>query len=105
VRLGGEVVGAGGDSAAPVRLGAVVLLGPREGRQPAWERLGEVEALTALMPNTMHAQGASQQAAFRAAAAIARGVPVLRGTLPDDLAGLPAHAESLLRAATRASDA
>lgn len=88
---------AGGDDPRPVALAAIALLGPRGGDAPVAERLGEVAALTALMPNTMHALGASQAAAFRGAAVLARSVPVFGAALPDDLRALPDHADSLLR--------
>ena len=88
-----EDAGAGAD---PVPLRAVVLLGPRGGSSPAIGRLSPVEALTAVMPHTMHAQGPSLAAAFRGAGALTRTVPVLRGSLPDDLSGASRHAERLL---------
>ncbi|HEX8207072.1 MAG TPA: hypothetical protein VF587_13510 [Solirubrobacteraceae bacterium] len=105
VRLPGLFT-AGGDGAAPLPLAAVALLGPRRGTAPHLEPVAPLDALTALMPNTMHALRASQAAAFRGAAALARSVPVFRATLPDDLAAAPDHAESLLRdVLARASDA
>ncbi len=111
IRAGGalRIVHADRDAGgAGVPLGAVVLLGPRGGAEPAVEPVAPLDALLALMPNTLHALGASQAAAFRGAAALGRAVPVLRATLPDDLAGAPGHAARLLRlvrAASRASAA
>lgn len=97
VRLPGDVLAGDDTSAAPVPLAAVVLLGPRRGSRPALEPVAAADAITALMPNTMHALGPSQAAAFRGAAAVARTVPVVRATLPDDLTGAADHARSLLR--------
>jgi hypothetical protein len=93
--------------ADPVPLAAVALLGPRGGDAPTVAPVPAVDALTELMPNTMHALGASQAAAFRGAAALVRSIPIVHATLPDDLAAAADHAESLLRAVlvTRESEA
>jgi hypothetical protein len=90
----------------PVPLAAVALLQPRGGDAPAVQRVDPLHALTALMPNTMHALGASQAAAFRGAAFLARTIPIFNATLPDDRAAAGDHAESVLRdVLARASDA
>lgn len=97
-----------GDSARPAELRAIVLLQPRGGAAATLEPVRPAEALPAMMPHTMHAQGRSLEAAFRGAAGLARSVPVFRGRLPDDLAGAPDHAERLVRlvlAAARSHDA
>ncbi len=91
-----KVVGIGGTGPNPVALGAVVLLDERGGNAPVLERVPPVEALTAVMPNTIHAQGRSLAAAFRGAAELSRAVPVMRGSVPDGLAGAPAHSQRLL---------
>ncbi len=86
----------GGASADPVPLHAVVLLQPRGGAEPSLEPVDPAAALTALMPHGVHALGPSQAAVFRGSAALARGVPVFRGRLPDDLERAGEHAEALL---------
>lgn len=89
---------AGGASPDAVPLAAVVILGERAGTAPTAERIAPADVVTTLMPHGVHALGPSQAAVFRGAAAVARAVPVFHGTLPDDLGGAGAAAESLISA-------
>jgi hypothetical protein len=84
------------ETAGPVPLAAVVVLGPRGGQTPRCERVGRAAALAGLGPNAIYAGPARLARAFKHMARLAERVPVYRAHVPDDLGALPEAAATLL---------
>ena len=88
-----------GEEAAPLPVGAVVLLDERGARLES-EPLAPALALTLLTAHLTHAGGQAALApAFARLAQLLGTVPALRASLPDDLEMLPAAAAELARRA------
>lgn len=102
---GSRVIGAGGtkalhfDDASPspsvfAPLGGLAVLGPR-GTGLQQRCLAPSEAFVALVPHACPASEAARRRMTHAIADLARGLPVLAISMPDDLNALPAAAAAL----------
>ena len=83
-------------STAARSVAAVVLLAPREGKEPEADRLEPMAAQPALMPHVLHGGPDRLAAAMRRTGLLVSRVPVFRARLPQHLEDAGAHAEMLL---------
>lgn len=86
-------------TAEPVPVAAIVVLGPRGDGLMRHERLPATTALALLTPHAVYAGAERLPRAFSQLARLAGSVPVHRAHMPDDLGAAPAAAESLLAVA------